>query len=194
MEDSPSFGGRVVLIGNAAVGKTSLFSRLIDNSFDEFERQTTGAQWRPFTYEADLGRIELQIWDTAGQEKFRSLGPLYYRKAAGAVAVFDITKSQSFDDLDTWISAFVEIAGTEATIFVAGNKADLEKDRQVCATVAAEWARDKGAQFYETSAKTGLNVREMFEKLAVALSRARNLTTNAEDNLIPTKKTESSCC
>jgi small GTP-binding protein len=183
---------RVVLIGDSGVGKTSLVSRLIDDSFDAFMGPTMMSQWQRFTYEADSQRVELQIWDTAGQEKFRSLGPLYYRKAAAAIAVFDITNSQSFNNLDCWISTFIDIAGTETTIFVAGNKADIEAQRQVTARDAANWAHDKGANFYETSAKEGLNVREMFEKLADTLGRAQKLITNAEDHVTPTKQT--GCC
>jgi small GTP-binding protein len=157
---------RVVAIGDSAVGKTSLVSRLMEERFDPGEAPTIGANWQLYVHEFNCERVELQIWDTAGQEKFRSLGPLYYRSASGAIAVFDVTRRSSFESLDSWISAFTEVAGLQVTVVIAANKSDMDHERQVSQKESQDWARQRGCMLYETSAKTGENVAQLFRALA----------------------------
>jgi small GTP-binding protein len=157
---------RVVAIGNESVGKTSIINRLIDDGFDSAEQPTVGADWQLFVHTVDCDRVELQIWDTAGQEKFRSLGPLYYRDAVAAVAVFDVTNRASFDELGWWVSEFVGVAVAHAVVVVAANKCDLEDEKVVTEAQARDWAAQRGFMLYETSAKTGQNILQMFRALA----------------------------
>jgi small GTP-binding protein len=167
--ESSVLHARVVAIGDSSVGKTSLVSRLMEERFDPSEPPTVGAHWQLYVQDFSCDRVELQIWDTAGQEKFRSLGPLYYRNASGAVAVFDVTRRSSFEHVGSWISAFTEVAGCQVTIVVAANKADMEQERQVTQKESHDWARQRGYMIYETSAKTGENVVQLFRALAEAM-------------------------
>lgn len=161
--------GRVVAIGDASVGKTSILNRLMEQKFDPYEQSTVGANWQLYVREVGGYRVEIQIWDTAGQEKFRSLGPLYYRSSVGAIVVYDVTNRASFRSVEEWIENFTNVAGTEVVVMLVGNKCDLTEQREVTAKEALDWARPRGYAVYETSAKTGENIESVFEALAEAL-------------------------
>jgi len=176
---------RVVVIGDSAVGKTSILNQLIDNAFNPFEQSTVGANYQLFIEEIDGQKVEMQIWDTAGQEKFRSLAPIYFRNSAGAVAVYDQTSRSSFEHLDNWIKTFRDIAGTDTAIAIAGNKCDLESAIEVPITEANEWASQRGFEIISTSARSGTGVRTLFSKLAHQL-----LQTNASSKRMKKKEVE----
>ena len=162
---------RVVLIGDSAVGKTSIINRLVNNTFNSKETTTIGATFLLFSQRTETdAEIELQIWDTAGQEKFRSLGPIYYRDSSACVAVFDLTSRKSFEDLNYWISTFKSIAGNDTVVAVAGNKCDMD-GAAVSIEEASEYCRKNGYIFFPTSAKSGENVNELFKKLSGELVR-----------------------
>jgi small GTP-binding protein len=162
---------RVVMIGDSAVGKTSLLNRAMGCKFNREEMATVGANWHLYTHECSGSQVELQIWDTAGQEKYRALGPLYYRTAVGAVVVYDITRRSSFDNVQRWIASFVGTAGTNVVIIVVGNKSDETVGRQVTEREALDWCEAHQYDWYETSAKTGSNVQTVFEMLAEKVAR-----------------------
>jgi small GTP-binding protein len=162
---------RVVMIGDVAVGKTSLLECAMGGKFNKDEPSTVGANWHLFTHVCSGSPVELQIWDTAGQEKYRSLGPLYYRTAVGAVVVYDLTVRSSFDSIQRWIAAFIGTAGPNVAIIVVGNKSDERAKRQVTEGEALEWCEAHHYDWYETSAKTGQNVQMVFETLAEKVSR-----------------------
>jgi small GTP-binding protein len=162
---------RVVMIGDAAVGKTCLLNRVLGSKFTRDEVSTVGACWRLFTHECCGSHVELQVWDTAGQEKYRALGPLYYRTALGAVVVYDVTRRPSFDSIPRWIAAFVGTAGANVAIVVVGNKSDERDKREVSDREALEWCDAHHYDWYETSAKTGQNVHAVFELLAEKVAR-----------------------
>jgi small GTP-binding protein len=168
--------GRVVLIGDASVGKTSILSRLVSHRFDPDQSTTVGANYQMFVTNVGASRIEIQIWDTAGQEKFRSLGPIYYRNALAAVVVFDVTNSDSFDHLPRWITAFRESSGPRTIIVLAANKVDLADCAKVSMDQAREFATANGSRLYETSAFNGAGIQEVFVDLAQALAQNRALS------------------
>lgn len=167
MENSTLY--RVVTIGDSAVGKTSLINCLMGSEFNPNEQSTVGAMFILHVEEYAGKRMELQVWDTAGQEKFRSLGPIYYRNADVAVVVFDMTNSLTYDNLDSWISSFIETAGTDSLIVIAANKCDLAEQRNVEHSTVQRWSFEKGYLFFETSAVTGYGVKEMFAKIGEEL-------------------------
>ena len=185
---------RIVTIGDESVGKTSLTSRLVDKTFNQFEPSTVGANYQTYTTKiGDSGEyFEMQIWDTAGQEKFKSLSPIYFRNASAAVVVFSLVNRNSFDKLNDWIASFIEVAGTEAIIYIAANKADLEDEKQVSSEEAREWAEGLGYKYFETSAKTGTNVETMFNSLASDLKNKQTILNQKPKNSL--KKQESSGC
>jgi small GTP-binding protein len=153
---------RVVLIGDTCVGKTSLLNRFMDNHYSDHELTTVGGQYRLYSDVYDNIEKEIEIWDTAGQEKFRALGPLYYRHAKGAIAVFDITSAQSLKNLEAWIRMFTEVAGSNCAIAVVANKADLAIDVVQQSKDGQLFAEDQGYLFRVTSAATGEGVRDLF--------------------------------
>lgn len=186
---------RVVMIGDAAVGKTSLLNRALGRAFHPDEVATLGANWYLYTHECSGSVVELQLWDTAGEEKYRSLGPLYYRTAVAAVVVYDITRRQSFESVAGWIAAFVGIAGTGTAIVVVGNKADLDGAREVTEREALEWCEARGYDWYEASAQTGQNVRPAFEMLAESVARLRlSQVPRLETDIGQRSKQAEKCC
>jgi small GTP-binding protein len=159
---------RVVFIGNTRVGKTSILNKLISDTFEEGEKSTIGANFQIRIEEVHGKKIEIQIWDTAGQEQYRSLSPVYYRNASAAILVYDITDRQSFNDLSAWVNEFRGAAEADAIIFIVGNKADLS-DGQVPEDAARAWADEHGLELMFTSAKTGEGVQQLFAHLAKEL-------------------------
>ena len=123
--------------------------------------------------EVENSRIEMQIWDTAGQEKFRSLGPIYYRNSAAGIIVFDLTSNQSFDHLNSWYESFIGIAGTDVITALVGNKSDLTDSRVVSNELAKNWAEQKGCLYYETSALTGDGLSDLFQGIALQLANKK---------------------
>jgi Ras-related protein Rab-21 len=107
----------------------------------------------------------VSIWDTAGQERFHALGPLYYREADGAVLVYDITDEQSFKRVQDWVKELRKMLGEDICIALAGNKADMEKQRNVDKDEALKYAASVGATHHLTSAKSGTGVNEIFQEL-----------------------------
>lgn len=168
---------KVVLLGDQAVGKSSLVQRFHQNKFDERAKPTIGAAFVSKDVVTDTGEnVKLEIWDTGGQERFRSMANLYYRNASAAIVVYDITDANSFATMQTWIEELEEKAPSNITVTIVGNKKDCGEKRQVPREKGEEYAlqRHRSARstlFAETSAKTGANVEQMFVETASKLPR-----------------------
>ena len=154
---------RICLIGNACVGKTSLLARYADNSFKESYANTIGVDFRVVTLKYKDIIAKVHIWDTAGNERFKSITINYYRSSHGFLYVYDITSKESFENLDMWINLTNENCGTNAINFLVGNKSDLEKEREVTKEEGEEFAKKYDLIFIETSAKNNDNVDKLFE-------------------------------
>ena len=128
--DHASLHARVVMIGDSGVGKTSILSRLVDHRFNKHEQSTVGVNFQLYVREMADVRLEMQIWDTAGQEKFRALGPIYYRNSVAAVAVFSLDNTESLDRIGWWLEQFTNAAGTNVVIAIAANKAYIAYSKQ----------------------------------------------------------------
>lgn len=165
---------RAVTIGESSVGKTCLVNRFIRNKFNVAEANTVGAIYETYTERRGDQSIEVQIWDTAGQEKFRSLAPVYYRGAAAAIVVFDMSKRSTFSTIQSWIDEFKNVAGESSVVLIVGNKVDLSDQLQIAQMEALEWATSHGCRFFQTSAKSGEGVRELFTALVDILISKRN--------------------
>jgi small GTP-binding protein len=164
---------RIVTIGDSTVGKTSIVNRLTQTDFDVHEPATIAATFLLHDEDVQGTRVQMQIWDTAGQERFRSLGSIYYRNAAAALVVFDLTNSKTWENIDGWITVFVEFAAPKPVVFIIGNKSDLVNEIQVDEAVVREWAEKRSYVYFSTSAMTGANVRLVFATLARALLKAK---------------------
>jgi small GTP-binding protein len=167
---------RVVVIGDSTVGKTSILNSLVSHTFNQHESPTVVSNFKIYAEDVGGVGVELQIWDTAGQGKFRSLGPIYFRNAIAALVVYDRTNRASFEHLGQWIDDFVEIAGGQTVIAIAGNKLDLVDGVEVGIAEAEEWARPRGCIIAETSALTGVGVQDLFREFVAAILKIQ--TTN----------------
>ncbi|CAE8684972.1 unnamed protein product [Polarella glacialis] len=161
---------KVVLVGDATVGKTHLLSRYIKDSLPKAPTATIGVEFATRTVPLAVGgTVKAQIWDTAGQERYRAITSAHYRRAVGALLVYDITKQASFQNCLKWMEELRQSAEPDIVIMLVGNKVDLvEKDpstRQVYYDAAAEFARQHGLIFSEASAVTAHNVKHVFEHL-----------------------------
>jgi small GTP-binding protein len=149
-------GSKAVLIGDSAVGKTSIYRRLDTNTFDPQHIQTVGGSYIRLPLElADGTRTELGLWDTAGQEKYRGIVPLYFQNASIILLVFDVTDRTTFQNIDRWVELTRERADLNVHLILAGNKVDLAWQRAVTYDEAQDKAAAFNAAYIELSALTG---------------------------------------
>lgn len=185
----PSSSVKLVLLGEAAVGKSSLVLRFVNNDFQENKEPTIGAAFLTQKCNLPTRTIKFEIWDTAGQERFASLAPMYYRNAQAALVVYDLTKPTSLIKAKHWVAELQRQASPGIVIALVGNKLDLTNDsagsgdaaaggddaedsgdaRKVSTEEAKAYAEEEGLLFFETSAKTGTNVTEVFTAIANAI-------------------------
>ena len=175
---------KLVLVGDSAVGKSSLILRYVRDSFNEREDSTIGACFFTRTVELDDARVRFEIWDTAGQERYHSLAPMYYRGADAILVVYDISSEKSFEGAKNWVWEIEQKACNpdKITIALLGNKADLDDQRVVDYESAQTYAEENSLMFMETSAKTAMNVKEIF--LAIAKTLAQNLRSEKSMSLV----------
>lgn len=153
-------------LGDGRVGKTSLVLKFVKDYFEDSQESTINANFLTKSITVEGKTADFHIWDTAGQEKYRALARLYYRNAAGALIVYDITDANSFDRVVAWVKELRAMASPDIAIVIAGNKADLERERQVDKAKAVAYAKEVGALHFSTSARTGKGVGDAFTELA----------------------------
>mmetsp|Transcript_37745 Transcript_37745/g.88639 ORF Transcript_37745/g.88639 Transcript_37745/m.88639 type:complete len:198 (-) Transcript_37745:77-670(-) len=188
---SQVFHFKLVLLGDASVGKSCLVVRFAKGEFYEYQEPTIGAAFMTQTVSLNTEVVKFEIWDTAGQERYKSLVPMYYRGAAAAVIVFDITSKESFDAAKAWVT---ELQNSDTLIALAGNKSDLEANRAVDKEAARTYADQNGLIYMETSAKTGQNVNELFNEIAVRLPRQLQEEQRARGFAVGQSGTSSAGC
>ncbi|XP_045164394.2 ras-related protein Rab-43-like [Mercenaria mercenaria] len=163
---------KIVLIGDADVGKTCVVQRFKSGTYVEKHASTIGVDFTMKTLQIDGKLVKLQIWDTAGQERFRTITQSYYRSANGVIMAYDITKRTSFDSIPRWLDDVKRYAGPSIVQILIGNKRDLENMREVNFSEANSFAQHQNMIAHlETSAKENTNVDETFTKLAKELMR-----------------------
>mmetsp|Transcript_10426 Transcript_10426/g.17047 ORF Transcript_10426/g.17047 Transcript_10426/m.17047 type:complete len:212 (-) Transcript_10426:287-922(-) len=153
---------KYIIIGDTGVGKSCLLLQFTDKRFQPVHDLTIGVEFGARMITIDNKQIKLQIWDTAGQESFRSITRSYYRGAAGALLVYDITRRETFNHLASWLDDARQHSNKDMTIILIGNKSDLESKRAVSLEEGQAFAKENGLIFLETSAKTAQNVEEAF--------------------------------
>jgi len=157
---------KYIIIGDTGVGKSCLLLQFTDKRFQPVHDLTIGVEFGARLITIDNHQIKLQIWDTAGQESFRSITRSYYRDAAGALLVYDITRRESFNHLSRWLEEARQNGNPNMTIMLIGNKSDLEHRRAVSTKEGEIFAQENGLVFLETSAKSATNVETAFIKTA----------------------------
>ncbi len=155
---------KLLIIGDSAVGKTSMLLKYTDNFFPESHLATIGVEFKTKDIQYNGYNINLQVWDTAGQERFKSITKSFFRNANGIIFVYDITQKNSFKNVKDWIKDS-EANDTGFKRILVGNKIDLQNKRQVQLNEVKDWADKKNLEVIEASAKTGANIDKAVMKL-----------------------------
>ncbi|GKT36286.1 Small GTPase like protein [Aduncisulcus paluster] len=174
---------KLVFLGQGSAGKTSIINRFIYSRFDVLYHPTLGLDFLSKSVYLEDRVVNLQIWDTAGQEKFKALAASYVRDCVGAIVVYDITSRESFDSVRDWVEIVREKRGDEASIFIVGNKIDLEAARKVDQVEGKALAEELGCQFDEVSAKQDANIASMMKKVACSLADEEAMEDTSCDNV-----------
>jgi Ras-related protein Rab-5C len=176
---------KIVLLGDTAVGKSCLVTRFITDEFFEFKEPTIGASFSTQTVilEEDDSAVKFEIWDTAGQERYRALAPLYYKDAAAAIVVYDITNNDSFAGAKSWVKELKSRADSDIVIALVGNKTDLPK-RDVDREEALTYANTNRIFHIETSAKNTTNVVKLFTEVAIRLPKGGNIRDSRPNGFV----------
>ena len=190
---------KVLLLGDSTVGKTCFLLRYCDKTFQDAHLSTIGLDYRLKSMTLkNKKNIKLQIWDTAGQDRFRAITKNYYKGANGIILIYDVTNLQTFENVKNWITQIREEANKNVVIFLAGNKADLpEESRAVQKEDGQKMAEEYNIPFQETSAKEGINVNETFQELVEKIDEVFSkleIPKAEQKNILFNGKKKKSCC
>ncbi|CAK5129073.1 unnamed protein product [Meloidogyne enterolobii] len=161
---------KIVVVGDHNVGKSCILLRFAENAFRADHISTLGVDFKLKTIKLGRDKIRLELWDTAGMERYRTIYNSYYHSAHGVVCVFDITSEKSFENLENyWLTQVKEHAPQNAVLLLVGNKADMEPERKIEFDKAERLAKRLGVSLFEVSAKTGINCEDAFVELATVM-------------------------
>jgi small GTP-binding protein len=156
---------KLLLIGDSNVGKTSILTKYVDNNFTNNYNTTIGIDFKIKTIIIGEYKVKLQLWDTAGQEKFRALTTSYFRGAQGVIITFDLTKLESFLHTEMWLSELLK-NNDDYNIILVGNKSDLKEKIVITKEQAETFAKKNNLKYFECSASTGENLNELFQYIS----------------------------
>lgn len=178
LTENQNYVFKLVLVGDSGVGKSCLMHHFIYNRFKRDTTQTIGVDFSAKSVRLGNQDIKLQIWDTAGQEKFRSVARSYYRGSIGIIILYDITKPESFRHVPTWLTDVKNTARSECSVCVVGNKSDLTDQRVIKYNDGAKYCQENNLLHFECSAYTGENVDEIF------ITLSRHIINKIENGII----------
>ena len=183
---------KVVLVGESGVGKTSIITKFIDETFQEDQQSTTGGTFSTKSVICDGGKIlKFEIWDTAGQERYRALTKMFYKDANAAIMVYDITRKDSFEELKNYWSEQIKESSPEGIILViAANKSDLFEHEAIDESIAREFAEQIGAFYIATSAKNSDGINNLFEEIAKKYTGSSTITIKKDEGDEPAVEEE----
>ena len=191
---------KVLLLGDSTVGKTCFLLRYCDKTFQEAHLSTIGLDYRLKNMTLASGKkIKLQIWDTAGQDRFRAITKNYYKGANGIIIIYDVTNPQTYENVKIWITQIREEANPNVIIYLAGNKIDVDEEEKLVKTEDGQKiANEFNLPFFETSAKEGINVNEAFESLVEKIdevySKLETPKKEVKKNMLYNGKNKKKCC
>ena len=166
MSDDQKHVFKVLLLGDSTVGKTCFLMRFTENTFQEIHMSTIGLDYRFKKMTLENQEVAtVQIWDTAGQDRFRAITKNYYKGAHGILLIYDVTNQKSFDNVKNWVGQIRENASEKAIIYIVGNKVDDTAHRVVSKEQGEETAKEFNLKFYEASAKEDINIAPTFQAL-----------------------------
>ncbi|KAK8807451.1 hypothetical protein WA158_004218 [Blastocystis sp. Blastoise] len=187
---------KIVFLGDTSVGKTSVTTRFVRDTFNQGTESTIGAAFSSKTLHTDVGSLKLDIWDTAGQERYRSILPMYYRDACAAIIVMSVIDPEPFPTVERWIADVRKNCDMrDVYIVLAANKADLVNDRKIFKEQLDVFCTDKGIKYFEVSALTGANINEMFVDIT-NYCLSTNTIVRKNENVIDFNKPQKNkkCC
>ena len=182
---------KIIVIGDCAVGKSNILSRYTKNQFSKESKSTVGVELSSKVFKIDNKLIKVNIWDTAGQERFTSITSAFYKGANGAFVVYDITRKDTFENVDKWINELRIINGNKILIILIGNKSDLNLLRKINAGEANFKANQLGINFFEVSALDSSNIRKAFEEMIKEIYVRTKLGGGTFDYSFPLNKNSS---
>ncbi len=187
---------KILLLGDSEVGKSCFLMRYSENVFIENYITTIGLDYKLKTVKLDTGKtIKVQLWDTAGQDKYRTIAKNYYKGSHGILLLYDITKQSSFDNIREWVRDIKEEVNEKAILFLIGNKIDMEDQRKIPKEKGVELAEEFKIPFFEASAKSGENVDEVFKALYNKICEIYgDLERERGTKLIKKRKIKGRCC
>ena len=190
---------KVLLLGDSTVGKTCFLLRYCDKSFQDAHLSTIGLDYRLRTMTLKNNKtIKFQIWDTAGQDRFRAITKNYYKGANGIILIYDVTNSQTFENVKNWITQIKEEASKNVVIYLAANKIDVADDLKVITPEEGQKMADEyHMPFFETSAKEGININEIFEDIVEKVDEVFSkleVPKTGQNKLYDGKEKKKSCC
>ncbi|KAI7907994.1 ras family-domain-containing protein [Cokeromyces recurvatus] len=177
---------KLVVLGESSVGKSSIVTRYVENTFMNKRDPTIGAELSTKIYSIETHDIKFVIWDTAGQERFHALAPMYYRNALAAMVVFDVTNYNTYEKAKEWIIELKNQASSDIVIVLTGNKIDLQEYlREVSREEAESYAKALNILYMETSAKLSTNIHHIFTEIAKRIPTSYLQLNNNETIRIP---------
>lgn len=183
---------KVVLLGDSKVGKTSILCQQLNGYHMANQNPTIGCHCNDLTIFVEDKPVTMQLWDTAGQEMYRALVPVYVRGASAAIIVYDVTERNSFTGLKTWVDLIHDKVPGSVPIYIVGNKTDLTNATVVSDQEARAFAESIEASLYKTSALMGLGISELFHDIALALSKSKTVDALAIDP--ESNESRKGCC
>ena len=211
-EDYPQYdlSFKIIFIGDSGVGKSCLTSKAVKNTFEDYYQATVGFEFLTYNLKLNDKVIKMQIWDTCGQEIYKSLITNFYRNSSLAIVTYSIDNRESFQHAENWLNDLRSQANPDVRIFLVGNKADLEEERKVNKEEGEKYKADQNLDYFmETSAKTGYNAKNVLMEAAKVLysdyltfeQKSGASKTNKNDNKImkqqlinKDKKAKKGCC
>ena len=186
---------KLLLLGDSTVGKTCFLIKYTDQSFQDIHMATIGLDYRVKTMKLKNNKeVKIQIWDTAGQDRFRSITKNYYKGSHGIILIYDITNRRTFENVQQWISQIREETSQNVVIYLIGNKIDMKEERKVSTEEGKKLADELGLPFMETSAKEGININEVFDDIVERVDKVfGNIPTAQKKNKVYKPK-NSKCC
>uniref|UniRef100_A0A131XR15 Putative ras-related in brain n=2 Tax=Ixodes ricinus TaxID=34613 RepID=A0A131XR15_IXORI len=184
---------KLCLLGDSGVGKSSILQRFVYNTFNPSAESTIGASFMMKNMVLHDRTLKFNIWDTAGQERYRALAPMYYRGAAAAIIVYDITSQDSFAAVQSWVRELQAHGEHNIALGIAGNKCDLQDYREVSYATGESYAQQINAVFVETSALRATNIQELFMGIASKVPQVQALKP-PELKLSLRGSTQKKCC
>lgn len=173
---------KILLIGDSGVGKTCILCRFANNEFNRSHISTIGIDFKMKTIVVEGKRIRVQMWDTAGQERYETITTQYYRRAQGIILVYDITREETFRNIQKWLRYVDEHANNNVQRLLLANKCDAEDERAVWKDQGSRLAAEKNIKFFETSAQSNINIDEAFTEMCQQILHSMDDTSNQNGN------------